>query len=116
MTQPLFDFTSPGSGRPEQEPVAPFQPGSHTSWTGSRQAVKTLGWKTSEILQLLASGPKSRQELAAIGDLSINVVCPIVNGLLKRGVLEKLPKTEGEIVTWPDGGTTSRERLRIKGK
>lgn len=108
MTQDWFDFTGPPVSSAEWQ--IPFQTGSHSSWTGARVAVQTYGMKTSAILQLLAGGDKTRQELAGLTGFSINAICSCVNGLLRRKLIERT----GEYDTVQfDRGATKRERLRV---
>lgn len=112
MNQPVFpDLFS--------VPLQPLVPVAGTgearacSQTGARQAVRTWSERQSVMLQLLNSGPKSRQELAAISGYPINSVCSVVGQLLEIGAIEE-DAGNVEVVTWADGGMTARTRLRIK--
>lgn len=88
-------------------------PSRHASSTGAAKVVKTWSTRQSAVLQLLAGGAMSRQELAAVSHLPINSVCSVVGNLLERGVIEPDPGN-WDIAQWPDGTTTTRERFRVK--
>lgn len=87
----------------------------HASATGAAKAVRTWGVRTSEVLQLIDGGPKSRQELDELTQnrWRINGICSAVGYLLKIGRIEENPD-DWEVVTWPDGTVTKRVRFRIK--
>lgn len=101
-------------------PISGRTPASrHASYTGARQAVKTLGAKVSEYLQILANGgPITDHEAAALMKCGVSSINSIRNGLIDRA-LER--GDEPPIVTdghneqhWADGGVTRRTRWRLQ--
>ena len=79
------------------------------SESGARQAVKCWTAKQSALLQLLRGGSLTRVELAGLLHWPISSVCSVLDSV--RCLLEE----DGvDVVTWPDGGITRRERFRAK--
>ena len=107
MTEPLrFNWDAPAvtvpiSGRTPQS--------RHASWTGARRAVKTWTVRQSTLLQLLGSGPKTRQDLAVLSGYPISSVCSILDSV--RGQIQEV---DLEPVTWPDGSVTRRVRWGLR--
>ena len=107
----LFTPIAPVNPSVEAPTQAPFQPGSHSSYTGAMALVECWPERQAEVLQLLAGGPKTRQELAALTPYGINGICSVVKALLTKGAIEKTGDYDS--AEW-DGHTTRRERLRVK--
>lgn len=67
------------------------------------------------VLQLLAGGPKTRQELAALQTkYPLCSICSVVGALLKRGAIEEDKSVD--LVDMGNGEQSMRTRLRIKGR
>lgn len=93
---------------------APFQAGSHASWTGARsQTVEVWTEKQSALLQMLANGsPMTRNELATVLHWPLSSVCSVLDS-----VRERLEVVDFETVTWGEGRkSTKRERFRVATK
>lgn len=75
--------------------------------------MKTWSHRQSTVLQILASGPKSRQELVPLAGYPISSICSVIGNLEQRGVIE-VALGEWDVVTWPDGSITRRERFQIR--
>ena len=61
-------------------------------------------------MQLLAGGPKCRQELAELTPYKINGVCSIVDALEKKGAIERTGDYDVQIF---NGTVRKRERFRV---
>jgi hypothetical protein len=107
---PIVDPSQEPVGRP---PVAGSTATSrHASWTGHQAVAHCWTERQSHVLQLLAGGPKSRQELSGLSKFPINSICSVVGQLLKDGHIERT----GDFDVHMDGHgvTTKRERFRIR--
>ena len=113
MNQNVLDFSAPVvDPQVERWTDPPIAPGSHSSYTGARVAVRTWTRRQSVILQLLASGSKSRQELSTLSGYPLASVCSAVGALLKQQEIE-VDHGNWDIAQWADG-ETKRERLSLR--
>lgn len=82
------------------------------SASGARAVVQTWSHRQSVVLQLLAGGPKCRQELVGLSGLPINSICSVVGALLKRKEIERTGDCDVHVDG--NGKVTERERFRIR--
>lgn len=90
----------------------------HAGWTGARQAVRTLGEKTSAYLQLLnQAGALTDHEAAELMHVGLSTINSIRNNLIdgaaQREQSPPIVPDGFDLHTWGDGGTTKRTRWTI---